>query len=176
MKGLKLAEEAVTLAVLPAGPALLGALVVLVHVLKLLLAFLGAPYVAKLPQFPRDILPQRTLQRCVAELSIHLRPDLQQRQRLLPRPPVPGSPSPLRILACSESILIMEAPGCGNGQFPEVLCRRRRPTADGSRRLRVPGGNSRELGPGVCGGREWCELWLRSCAAVLGPTLLVLHD
>ena len=53
MQRLQFLEEAVALAVLPAGAAFLGALVVLVHVLKLLLALLGAslvPQVGKLPE------------------------------------------------------------------------------------------------------------------------------
>jgi hypothetical protein len=52
MQRLELREEPVRLAVVPAGAALLGALVVLVHVLKLLLALLGAPIVPLLCQLP----------------------------------------------------------------------------------------------------------------------------
>jgi hypothetical protein len=49
---LELREEAVALAVLPPGTGLLGAPVVLVHVLELLLALLGAPDVAQHRKLP----------------------------------------------------------------------------------------------------------------------------
>ena len=52
MEGLELGEEAVGLAVGAAGAAVLGALVVLVHVLELLLALLGAPLVAQPCKLP----------------------------------------------------------------------------------------------------------------------------
>jgi hypothetical protein len=48
----ELGEEAVGLAVLAPGAAFLGALVVLVDVLELLLALLGAPAVAQLRKLP----------------------------------------------------------------------------------------------------------------------------
>lgn len=41
MKSFELTKKPVRLAVLPAGTVLFGALIVLVHVLKFLLAFLG---------------------------------------------------------------------------------------------------------------------------------------
>lgn len=52
VESFELGEEAVGLAVLAAGAVFLGALVVLVHVLKFLLAFLGASPVSQLGQFP----------------------------------------------------------------------------------------------------------------------------
>jgi hypothetical protein len=68
---LKLREEAVALAVLAPGAGVLGAPVVLVHVLELLLALLGAPVVSqprKLPAKQKKNEPQHTT-RLVAPVS-----------------------------------------------------------------------------------------------------------
>lgn len=48
VKGFQLGEETIAPSVLSTGPPFFGPLVVFLHVLKLLLAFLGAPAVAQL--------------------------------------------------------------------------------------------------------------------------------
>jgi predicted PurR-regulated permease PerM len=54
VQGLQLVEEAVALAGVPAGAAFLCALVVLVHVVELLLALLGASLVAQVGELPES--------------------------------------------------------------------------------------------------------------------------
>lgn len=48
MKSFQLTEKTIALAVLATGSPFFGSLVVFMHVLELLLAFLGAPFVAQL--------------------------------------------------------------------------------------------------------------------------------
>nr|ACR36839.1 unknown [Zea mays] len=127
---LELREEAVALAVLAPGAGVLGAPVVLVHVLELLLALLGAPVVTQPCKLPCDVLPERRFERGAPEVGVHLRPDPDERQRLLARPPVAGR-SRAAGAQVGLHVFVLESDrhtgaGAARCQFLEISARPRR--------------------------------------------------